>query len=75
MAAALLQELREGADFAELAKAKSEDSSAARGGDIGTQARGLLAPAYENKLFSLEPGGQSQVVETAMGFHIIDRLE
>jgi parvulin-like peptidyl-prolyl isomerase len=70
-----LHELRGGADFAQLAKAKSEDASAARGGDIGTQGRGLLAPAYDNELFSLAPGAQSQVVETAMGFHIIHRIE
>ena len=71
----LLKQLRKGADFAELAKTKSEDTSAIRGGDIGIQARGLLAPAYDNKLFQLPPGGQSQVVETAMGFHIIERLK
>jgi parvulin-like peptidyl-prolyl isomerase len=74
LASELLKELRLGADFGELAKAKSEDTSAPRGGDIGIQARGLLAPAYDNKLFSLPPGGQSQLVETAMGFHIIQRL-
>jgi len=75
LATDLLKELRDGADFAELAKTKSEDGSAERGGDVGLQARGLLAPAYDTKLFSLPPGGQSQVVETAMGFHIIQRLE
>ncbi|HMJ12842.1 MAG TPA: peptidylprolyl isomerase [Polyangiaceae bacterium] len=75
LATQVLAELRDGADFAELAKAKSEDGSAERGGDVGLLARGQLAPAYDTKLFSLPPGGQSQVVETAMGFHIIQRLE
>jgi hypothetical protein len=70
----LLAQLRKGADFAELAKTKSEDGSAERGGDIGIQSRGLLAPAYDNALFELKPGQQTQVVETAMGFHIIERL-
>jgi hypothetical protein len=75
LATELLGELRNGADFAQLAKAKSEDGSAERGGDVGLLARGLLAPAYDTALFSLAPGGQSQLVETAMGFHIIQRLE
>lgn len=74
LASDLLKQLKRGADFAELAKAKSEDTSAIRGGDVGIQGRGLLAPAYDNKLFELPPGGQSQVVETAMGFHIIERM-
>jgi hypothetical protein len=74
LATKLLEELGHGADFAALAKSKSEDSSAERGGDIGVQARGRLAPAFDNELFELPLGGQSQIVETEMGFHIIQRL-
>ena len=70
----LLAELSAGAEFAELAKAKSEDSSAPRGGDVGNRGRGLLAPPYESALFALAPGGRSAVVESAFGFHIIERL-
>ncbi len=62
-----------GADFSALAREHSEDSSAQRGGDIGSPARGTLAPAFEQALFGLKPGQVSAVVETSFGFHIIQR--
>lgn len=64
-----------GADFAALAKKKSEDSSAERGGDLGEVGRGLFAPAYEAAAFALQPGEVSAVVETDFGFHVIQRVE
>lgn len=70
----LLAKLQAGADFAELAKTESEDGSAARGGDIGSRGRGLLALPFEQALFALQPGQRSGVVETEFGFHIIERL-
>jgi peptidyl-prolyl cis-trans isomerase SurA len=70
----LLAKLAAGADFAELAKTESEDSSAARGGDIGSRGRGVLALPFEQALFALKPGERSGVVETEFGFHIIERL-
>ena len=74
LAAGLLKKLAKGADFAKLAEKESEDSSAERGGDIGLQPRGVLAPPYEKALFALKPGERTKVVETEMGFHIIERL-
>jgi parvulin-like peptidyl-prolyl isomerase len=70
----LLAKLQAGADFAELAKTESEDGSAARGGDIGSRGRGLLALPFEQALFALKPGERSGVVESEFGFHIIERL-
>lgn len=67
-------ELVEGADFATVARERSEDSSAERGGDLGEVGRGLLMPAYEEAAFQLSPGEVSEVVETPFGFHIIERL-
>jgi parvulin-like peptidyl-prolyl isomerase len=69
----LRQKLSEGADFAALARQASDDSSGARGGDLGSQARGRLALAYEQALFALAPGEISQPVESEFGFHIIER--
>lgn len=63
-----------GADFAAIARERSEDSSAARGGDLGLQGRGRLALAYEEAAFALEPNGISQVVESEFGYHVIQRL-
>lgn len=66
--------LANGADFAQLARANSEDSSAERGGDVGNIGRGRLAPEYETAAFALQLGQLSEVVETEFGFHIIERV-
>lgn len=63
-----------GADFGALARARSEDASAARGGDLGVTGRGGLAEAYEVEAYALSPGGISLPVETEFGFHLIQRL-
>lgn len=71
----LLAQVREGADFAELATANSDDTqSAERGGDLGWVSRGQTVEPFENAAFALEPGATSEVVESPFGFHII-RLE
>lgn len=71
-AAALAIEARQpGVDFAELAKAKSEGSSAAEGGDLGTFKRGLMVPEFERAAFALEEGGVSDPVRTRFGWHVI----
>jgi peptidyl-prolyl cis-trans isomerase D len=68
----LLAAVKAGGDFAAIAKKSSEDpGSAAKGGDLGFFARGRMAPEFENVAFTLEPGGVSDVVETAFGFHVI----
>ena len=67
--------MADGADFAAIAREKSEDASAERGGDVGTLGRGRLAPEYEAAAFALSPGDTSEVVETEFGFHIIQRVE
>lgn len=71
----LLAQVREGADFAELATANSDDTqSAERGGDLGWVSRGQTVEPFENAAFALEPGATSEVVESPFGFHVI-RLE
>jgi peptidyl-prolyl cis-trans isomerase SurA len=64
-----------GADFETTARRHSDDSSADRGGDVGTLGRGRLAPEYEEAAFALQPGALSPVVETEFGFHVIQRVE
>ncbi|MBZ5714730.1 peptidylprolyl isomerase [Nannocystis pusilla] len=64
-----------GADFEALAKKRSEDSSAERGGDLGSVGRGMFAPAFEAAAFALKPGELSAVVETDFGFHVIQRVD
>jgi peptidyl-prolyl cis-trans isomerase C len=75
-AESLLQQVRQGADFAALAKEHSQDpGSAADGGDLGFFPRGQMVPAFDAAAFTLEPGQVSEVVETPFGFHIIKVAE
>ena len=75
-AEAILKQIRAGADFATLAKEKSQDpGSAPGGGDLGSFAKGQMVPQFDEVAFKLKPGQVSQVVETPFGFHIIKVLE
>ena len=67
----LLKQLKDGADFAELAKANSNCPSAPRGGDLGFFPRGETTPAFEKVAFEMEIGQISDIVETEYGYHII----
>jgi peptidyl-prolyl cis-trans isomerase C len=67
----LLKQIKEGADFAELAKSHSDCPSAPKGGDLGFFPRGQTTPAFENTAFELGVGQISDVVETEYGYHII----
>ena len=55
-AAALEKRLRQGADFAELAKLHSADESAAKGGDLGYLHRGMLPDGIQEKIDAMKPG-------------------
>ncbi len=67
----LLEQIKNGADFAELAKANSACSSAADGGDLKFFPRGKMAAPFEKAAFELEVGKVSDIVETQFGYHII----
>lgn len=70
---ALKARIDAGEDFAELAKANSDDpGSAAEGGDLGLVGRGVMVKPFEEALFDLENAGDlSEVVETQFGLHLI----
>ena len=72
--APILEQARDGADFAKLAREHSEDSTARDGGDTGLFHRGQMVPAFETAAFALRPGEISDMVETPFGVHIL-RLE
>ncbi len=69
------RKLKEGADFAELAKAYSEDGSAQNGGDLGFAKRGEFVKPFEEAAFALREGQVSKIVETIFGYHLIQLLE
>ncbi|MBI1965460.1 MAG: peptidylprolyl isomerase [Betaproteobacteria bacterium] len=71
----LKERLDNKADFAELARLQSEDTSAAKGGDLGWLTPGGTVPEFERAMDALEPGQVSQPVKTPFGWHLIQVLE
>lgn len=72
----ILDSLKAGASFEMLAKKYSEDpGSAAKGGDLGFQKRGVFVPQFEAAAFALAPNQLSGLVESQFGYHIIQLLE
>ncbi|TET12416.1 hypothetical protein E3J84_01685 [Candidatus Aerophobetes bacterium] len=71
------KKLKEGADFATLAKEYSEDSfSAEEGGDLGFFAYSEVVPSFAEALFSLKEQGEvSEIVKTPFGYHLIKLTE
>ena len=75
-AQAVLDEINAGADFAEKAKANSEDeATAANGGDAGWDVNNYINEEYANALDELEEGKVSGLVETENGVYIIKCTE
>lgn len=75
-AQAVEQELKNGADFATAAKAKSADTlSANNGGDLGWAKAGTFPKAFEDAVANLEVGQVSNPVKVDNAYHIIKVLE
>ncbi|MEJ2763293.1 peptidylprolyl isomerase [Photobacterium sp. MCCC 1A19761] len=71
-AEALLAQLKQGDDFAELAKTASDDTFSGKdGGQLDWFERGVMDPAFEDAAFALNPGEISELVQSSFGFHII----
>jgi peptidyl-prolyl cis-trans isomerase SurA len=74
----ILNDLKHGADFAELAKRESMDPGTREvGGDLGWNRRGNMVREFDAWMFALPPGQLSPVIETVFGYHIIrvDRVK
>lgn len=68
----MLERVKAGENFAELAKQNSKDPSAKENsGDLGYFRQGDMVEPFEKAAFSLKPGEISDIVQTDFGFHII----
>lgn len=70
----IVRRLRAGADFADTARLRSADASAANGGDLGYLHGGMLQPPVQQVVDALAPGAISAPVQVLEGIAIV-RLE
>jgi len=72
----ILDSVKAGGDFADFARRYSEDKgTAASGGDLGFVRRGEFFTEFEEAVFALKDSEFSPIVESPIGFHIIQLLE
>ncbi|NLP46652.1 MAG: hypothetical protein GX347_06385 [Epulopiscium sp.] len=67
----ILNEIKDGKDFAEAAKEYSTCPSKERGGDLGFFRPGQMVKEFDQVAFSLEEGELSHIVKTQFGYHLI----
>jgi len=71
-ARAVIADLDKGGDFARIARDKSSDGAAQRGGDLGYFGQGDMVPAFAGAAFKLKPGEYTKApVQTQFGWHVI----
>jgi peptidyl-prolyl cis-trans isomerase SurA len=70
-----LKQLKNGADFAQVAAGVSDARDALKGGDLGWRPSDNLPPLFLNELQELQPGQVSAVLRSPSGFHIIKLVE
>ncbi|MBI5182536.1 MAG: peptidylprolyl isomerase [Nitrospirae bacterium] len=74
----VLNQIKNGADFADIARRYSEDPTAKDGGDIGFIKKGQMLPEFEKTALSLKNGEVSDIIKTPSGYYLIkveDRKE
>jgi parvulin-like peptidyl-prolyl isomerase len=71
----VLERLKKGEKFTNMAAEVSLCPSRKRGGDLGIFTRGKMVKEFENAAFALQKGETSPVVKTKFGYHIVKRLE
>jgi peptidyl-prolyl cis-trans isomerase C len=76
-AIAIIERLRKGESFVNLAKELSIDKgSGKRGGELGFFGRGMMVRPFEEAAFKLQKGEMTQEpVKTEFGYHIIKRAD
>lgn len=67
----LIAELKDGADFAQLAQANSSCPSSRQGGELGVFGRGQMVPEFDAVVFSAPVGEVQGPVQTQFGYHLV----
>ena len=67
----ILDQVRNGADFAAMARKFSQDSLASKGGDLGFFTRKQMLPAFSERAFKMKAGEVSDIFRTGHGFHVL----
>ena len=71
----VLKKAKSGANFGDLAKQYSDDTTKDKGGDLDWIVRGQTVPEFEQAAFTLPIGSISDLVKTQYGFHIIKVID
>ncbi len=71
----LLKQIRDGANFDDIAKKYSDGPSAADGGALGMFKRGQLAKQLEDTTFAMKAGDVTDVIHTKQGYVILKVLD
>ena len=69
----IVEEIKGGAEFSDMARQHSTCPSSSHGGSLGSFGRGMMVPAFEEAAFALDAGEVSGPVETNFGVHLIYR--
>lgn len=73
--AELKDQLENGGDFAEMARAHSKCPSGRQGGDLGTFGPGQMVPAFDEVVFSAPVNEVQGPVKTEFGYHLLEVTE
>ena len=68
----LMDEIKAGADFADVAKANSSCPSSRDGGSLGSFGRGQMVPEFDHVVFNDEVGVVHGPVKTQFGYHLLE---
>lgn len=72
----ILRQIRNGADFSEMARLHGTDGTASKGGDLGWFSDGAMVAPFQEAVYGASRRGVLRdVVETQFGYHIIDVTE
>lgn len=69
---ALKEEIANGSDFAEVAKANSSCPSSQQGGDLGSFGPGMMVPEFDQVVFNESVGKVHGPVKTQFGYHLLE---